>query len=130
VAATPDSTGAIAGSVRAGGDRTPISDARVVVEGTRAGTATDADGRFRIAGIPAGRLTLVVGRIGYSPERVAVDVRPGAETEVAIVLRETAVVVAPSARRERCSVAWTPRRRSTSSMAPSSGAPGARTPPR
>ena len=44
------------------------------------GAAADADGRFRLAGLPADTAAVVVTFIGYAPERRVVDLRPGAAT--------------------------------------------------
>jgi TonB-linked SusC/RagA family outer membrane protein len=43
----------------------PIPDAQVQVLGTTRGARTDADGRYRIGGLPAGEATVRAARIGY-----------------------------------------------------------------
>lgn len=61
----------------------PLADARVSVRGTTLGAATGPNGRFTIAGAPAGEVTLAVRRIGYRP----VDVRvPSGQQEVRVLL--------------------------------------------
>ena len=46
--------GTIEGPVRATGNRAPLSDVVVLVQGTTRGSITDAQGKFRIAAVPAG----------------------------------------------------------------------------
>ena len=69
----------------------PLPGANVVVEGTSRGGATNEDGRFEIAGIPAGRWTLVATMIGYAPARAGVGVSDGETTTVELVLVEAAL---------------------------------------
>ena len=88
-------TGAVTGTVRSATDRRPISDVRVVVEGTRSGAVTDAGGRFRIAGLPAGPHTLVVQRIGFAAQRIEVVVEASADVATTVLLREEATIIAP-----------------------------------
>ena len=47
----------------------PIAGASVTVDGTRFGAQTGTDGRFRIAGAPAGGQTLSARRLGYATQR-------------------------------------------------------------
>lgn len=47
----------------------PLAGVHVVVEGTALGGATDAEGRVALAGIPAGRHTLVFTFVGFEPAR-------------------------------------------------------------
>jgi Ca-activated chloride channel family protein len=60
--------GAIEGRVRDGGG-TPIAGAHVVVVGTPHAARTDAVGRYRLAGVPAGRHALTASAPGYRTER-------------------------------------------------------------
>lgn len=68
----------------------PLEGALVQVEGTRLETWTDATGRFRLAGVPAGTRTVVATFVGFS-QKADVEVRTGAtvETSLAIELRFT-----------------------------------------
>ncbi|HMA61890.1 MAG TPA: TonB-dependent receptor [bacterium] len=59
------STGKIAGHVRDGETREPISGANVVVEGTSLGAATNMDGYYAILNVPPGTYNLKVTMIGY-----------------------------------------------------------------
>lgn len=77
VAVVPDSVGApgeVLGVVIEAQSRQPLAAVRVAVEGTQLETLTDAAGRFRLTGVPAGRRTLLVSRVGLTPVRVAVEV--------------------------------------------------------
>lgn len=57
--------GTITGVVTETQTRAPVVNAQVVVEGSRRGGLTDAQGRYRITGVPSGRHTVVVTYIGY-----------------------------------------------------------------
>jgi TonB-linked SusC/RagA family outer membrane protein len=79
-AATTATTGTITGVVRQATDRTPLPGVNVIVKGTSTGTATDANGHYSLAGVPAGA-TLVFSFVGYnSVERRA----EGATLDVAL----------------------------------------------
>ena len=58
----------------------PVADARVAIEGSTASTTTDADGRFTLAGVPAGPQRLVVSRDGFETVRAEVTVAGGSTT--------------------------------------------------
>jgi TonB-linked SusC/RagA family outer membrane protein len=53
----------------------PVAGARVAVTGSGLAAATDARGRFRLEGVPAGTATLRVSMIGFNP--VTVTAQPG-----------------------------------------------------
>lgn len=59
--------GSIAGRVTAGGDERgeALVGVAVMLQGTVRGTTTDAQGRYRIAGIAPGRYTVVFSLVGY-----------------------------------------------------------------
>jgi TonB-linked SusC/RagA family outer membrane protein len=58
----------------------PLPGTTVQVQGTTLSSPTDADGRYRIAGVTAGTHTLLARRIGYTAERQAVTVSDGQQT--------------------------------------------------
>src|SRR3979411_2871967 len=58
--------GRIAGQVTSGESDRPIEVARVVVDGTRLGAATRADGRYLIVGVPAGTHRVRVSMLGFA----------------------------------------------------------------
>ncbi|GLC27950.1 SusC/RagA family TonB-linked outer membrane protein [Roseisolibacter agri] len=87
-AAAQATQGIITGVVVAEGTQRPLPDAQVSVEGTTNGAATDANGRFRVAGLTGTEVRLTVRRIGYQP--ATVTARVGA-TDVRVTLRERAL---------------------------------------
>jgi alpha-2-macroglobulin len=54
--------------------RQPVTGALVAVEGTAVRTVTDASGRFRLLGVPRGRRTIHVARIGFATAQQVVEV--------------------------------------------------------
>ncbi|MEH6679112.1 MAG: TonB-dependent receptor [Sediminicola sp.] len=63
--------------------------ANIMLENTSKGATTNNRGIFRIQNVEAGSYTLVVTDLGYATQRISIDVRAGATTEVpTIVLRE------------------------------------------
>jgi hypothetical protein len=78
--------GAVSGSVTTEANR-PLAGAIVVLDdAVRQRSETDSLGRFRLAGVSAGRHRLTVVRIGYSPGERIIDV-PASGLEVTITLR-------------------------------------------
>ncbi len=63
-------TGKIVGKVVDGDAAVPLAGARVVVVGTTLSTLTKVDGRYALAAVPAGTVTLRVAMIGYGPKSV------------------------------------------------------------
>src|SRR5258705_9027322 len=68
--AAPTGTAAIRGRVFAGDSNKPLRRARITVSapelaGDNRNTSTDADGRYEVTELPAGRYTLRVTRSGY-----------------------------------------------------------------
>ncbi|GEM_PF-608888 len=59
--------GKIIGKITDAQTNEPVLGAAVTVEGLRMGATTDADGRYFILNVPAGRYTLKVQMIGYAP---------------------------------------------------------------
>lgn len=53
--------------------------ANIMVEGTNRGATTNTDGYFIIVNEPVGPAALIVRYIGYSPQRIEIDVRPDAK---------------------------------------------------
>lgn len=56
----------------------PIPSAEILVQGSPARALTGPDGQFVLEGLPLGRQVLIVRRIGFRPEALAVDVTPEA----------------------------------------------------
>ena len=89
-AAAQAATGRVTGTVTDAATAEPLVGVNVVVVGTTRGTATDADGRFEIAGVPLGTVALEARFVGFEPT-VAADVlvRAGRPASVRIALRES-----------------------------------------
>ncbi|MFD1871031.1 SusC/RagA family TonB-linked outer membrane protein [Hymenobacter bucti] len=79
--AAPAPAGTITGVVRQATDRTALPGVNVLVKGTNNGTATDANGRYALAGVPAGA-TLVFSFVGYTAQERRAD---GSTLDVALV---------------------------------------------
>jgi len=88
-------TQTIRGTVIDQDTRSPLPGASVVVlENPMLGTATDADGRFRITGVPIGRVSLIVRFIGYE-DRVLPNIllTSAKETVLDVALTESLVMM-------------------------------------
>ncbi|MDH5673651.1 MAG: carboxypeptidase-like regulatory domain-containing protein [Myxococcales bacterium] len=78
---------AVEGSVR-GADGAPVSGASVSwVDDPKVSTTSDADGRFRLQGLPAGAQRLRVQAPGLSPEELTVQVPADPKTPLTIELK-------------------------------------------
>lgn len=66
--------GVVDGVVVIAGSQRPLPDVQVSVVGTNRGAASDAGGRFRIAGVAGETVTLEARRVGYAPARVTARV--------------------------------------------------------
>ncbi|MCG2590811.1 TonB-dependent receptor [Rhodohalobacter sulfatireducens] len=78
--------GSITGTVTSELNGSPLTGVNVLLEGTRFGTTTDADGTFAIANVPEGSYELQFSFIGYQEKVSSVDVNAGSVTEVEIEL--------------------------------------------
>ena len=68
--ATPQPTGRIVGRIVDAATGAGIAEAGVQVVGTTLGTRSGVDGRFTLAAVPAGTVTLQARRIGYASKSV------------------------------------------------------------
>ena len=98
--------GSVAGRVTAAGEGGALPGVNVRLEGTVRGTTTGARGEYRIAGVPAGRRTLVFSLVGYlRVVRPDVIVEEGKETVLDVALVQTAIqseqVVVTASKREQ-----------------------------
>ncbi len=66
-------SGTITGLVTDRATGQPLAEAQILVAGTPRGSRTGADGRFRIAGIPAGRVQVQAIRLGYAAQSQTLD---------------------------------------------------------
>ena len=70
-------SGVLRGSVRERTAGEPVRGAVVAVPGTTLGTRTDADGHFRLAGVPAGMLRVHFAAIGFAAIDTSVTITAG-----------------------------------------------------
>ena len=82
--------GSIVGQVTDASTRQALAGALIQVEGTSLAANADRDGRYRIAGVPAGLHTVVARRIGYVPGRQTVTAAGGLSNTVNFLLQATA----------------------------------------
>lgn len=78
--------GTITGTVLSEVNGSALIGVNVILEGTRFGTTTDAEGAFTIANIPPGRYRLQFSFIGYQQKTSTVDVNPDSVTSIEIAL--------------------------------------------
>ncbi len=86
--------GSLAGRVTAGGEERgePLVGVAVMVQGTVRGTTTDAQGRYRIAGLTPGRYTVVFSLVGYQRHVLTnVNVEENDETVLDVELIATPI---------------------------------------
>ncbi len=94
--------GALSGRVVDVESRAPLAGVQVRVLGTDLGALTDAEGRFRVRGVPVGVRSVEYGLLGYGAlVQTDIVVRPGRATAVEAELRVRAIelealVVKPS----------------------------------
>jgi iron complex outermembrane recepter protein len=88
--------GTIEGTVRATGSGAPLSDVVVAVQGTTRGAMTDAQGKYRIAAVPAGERIVLAQLIGRDRGAQTVRVSADSVTQVDFSLTEVAAVIAPT----------------------------------
>jgi TonB family protein len=74
-------TGALAGTINNADDKKPVANVKVEIA-QRSSALTDADGRFRIADLPAGKLTLTLSGERLTPLQTEETVVAGEELEV------------------------------------------------
>ncbi|MDB4882512.1 MAG: TonB-dependent receptor plug [Gemmatimonadetes bacterium] len=70
-----------------------VRDARVNLDGLSSSVISNDTGVFMLPRLPPGSQTVIVRRIGYLPKRIAVELREGATTALAIVLDKTVRVL-------------------------------------
>lgn len=101
-APAPQAVGTVQGTVRAASG-VVIVGAEVVVEGSSFRTLTGEDGRFSLAGVPAGTVRVSARRLGYVPQRREVVVPVGAPVVIDFRLAPTPAqmeAISVTARRE------------------------------
>jgi hypothetical protein len=92
--AAPRGSAVLVGTVT-GINGKPLEGAQLLLIGTQLGARSDDQGKFRLAGLPAGTQSVEIRQIGYKPRRYAVDLAPHHETQLAAVLEDRAQVLDP-----------------------------------
>ncbi|MBF8247715.1 MAG: hypothetical protein HW374_515 [Bacteroidetes bacterium] len=79
--------GSVAGRILDGETKEPLAGANVFLRSTFIGAASDASGRFRISGIPAGLYTVNATMVGYRSQSLEnIEIRGGIENEIEVEL--------------------------------------------
>jgi TonB-dependent starch-binding outer membrane protein SusC len=86
-------TGSIAGRVVDSLTQQPLADVSVVVQGTRLGAVTQADGSFVIGNVPSGTQFVRVRRIGFSSPLATVTVPAGGTATMHFALERRVAVL-------------------------------------
>lgn len=81
-----DSTGTVQGTVLSSTSGDPVARAVVTITGTPLAADADDEGRFTLAGVRPGRVTLHVRALGFHPADQEVQVAAGAATPVTVRL--------------------------------------------
>lgn len=84
---------AITGRVTAAATGLPVAAAVVSVTGIHASAATDSNGVFTIAKVPAGAYTLTARQIGFEQTRAEVDVTTGHPANVTFALPQSSMAL-------------------------------------
>ncbi len=92
-AAQTPQRGVITGRVTDAGTREPIGDVQIRIEGTGLGTATRADGTYRLAGLRSGAVTLRALRLGYQSQARPVTVPDSGATTADFALAPAATTL-------------------------------------
>jgi vitamin B12 transporter len=85
----------LAGQVVDAATRAPVPSARVRVPANGLAVETDAAGRFRLKGVPAGEWEIEVAAIGYHPARRRVSLTDGRVERATVTLDPRPVGLAP-----------------------------------
>ena len=85
-------TATLSGFVRDGASGETLVQASVVVEGVGRGAATDAQGFYTLADVPAGTVTVVARFIGYRTARRTVTLAPGEARRLDLALAPEGLV--------------------------------------
>ncbi len=85
--------GTVTGVVRAQATQQPLSSAQIQVVGTPRGGLSGEDGRYVIAGVPAGEYTIRATLLGYSRAEVTVTVQAGQTVTADFALAQSAIAL-------------------------------------
>ena len=85
------STGTIRGRVTDAAAGRGLADAQIIVDGTRIGAVSGANGEYTLTGVPTGPRSIVFRRLGYQPATRPVNVGAGASLTLDVALNLSAV---------------------------------------
>jgi outer membrane cobalamin receptor len=86
--------GVLMGTVTEEGSVQSLPGAQVLINGTTKGDATNMNGAFRIAGIPAGSYTVVISFVGYKTQSMEVVITDSNITNLSVVLAPGSIELA------------------------------------
>ena len=95
-------TASVRGTVR-DGNGVPQGNTFITAPSADTTTRTDVDGKYVLGGLPAGTQILRARKLGYGPQTVQVDLRPGQVTESNIALPAATVLAKVDVKAERAS---------------------------
>lgn len=90
-AAAQAQSGTIAGQITEQGAGTPLAGVRVFLGGTNRSAVTNSEGRYTLAGVPAGTHDVRVGLLGYFAGLQTVNVTAGAIVTADFQMKPTAI---------------------------------------
>ena len=79
-------TGTLVGRVTDARTGTPVTTAQITITGTTLGAVVDAEGRFRVVGVPPGRHEVRARSIGYQPAIAAFSVAEDGSADVNLAM--------------------------------------------
>jgi TonB-dependent receptor len=82
------SVGEVSGKTTDASDGTDLVGTLVIISGTQIGTTTDVDGKFRLTGIKAGKVTVIFRFLGYKQDSVSIDVQSGGTHKIEVALKQ------------------------------------------
>jgi TonB-linked SusC/RagA family outer membrane protein len=86
--------GTVTGRVIDVGTNEPVSESRVMVVGTTIGTSTNSEGRYTLARVPAGDVSIRVIRVGYKQQIKPVTVTEGQSATLDFAMSQAVVQLA------------------------------------
>ncbi len=90
----------VRGTVR-DGSGVPQANTLITAPSADTLTRTDADGKYVLAGLPAGTQTLRARKLGYGPQTMQIDLRPGQVTVADVALPAATVLAKVDVKGER-----------------------------
>ena len=91
--ATAQQRGTVRGTVREAASQKPVEGVQVLIPGTQMATTTDAQGRFELAGVPAGGAQVRVRAPGYSSALATTMVVAGQAVTVDFALNTSVIAL-------------------------------------